>query len=105
MTALAREATADVNVFLVGGTSAVLLGWRDSTMDVDLAVRPENDAMLRAIPHLKERLHLNVEFASPDLFIPVPAMSHEYREIGAALGGERFLSAIRTTASSATTKP
>ena len=32
-------------------------------------------------------------------------MSHEYREIGAALGGERFLSAIRTTASSATTKP
>ena len=72
MTALAREATADVNVFLVGGTSAVLLGWRDSTMDVDLAVRPENDAMLRAIPHLKERLHLNVEFASPDLFIPVP---------------------------------
>ena len=32
-------------------------------------------------------------------------MSHEYREIGAALGGERFLSEIRTTASSATTKP
>jgi len=73
MAALAREATADVSVFLVGGTSAVLLGWRDSTMDVDLAMRPENDGMLRAIPLLKERLRLNVEFASPDLFIPVPA--------------------------------
>jgi len=28
--------------------------------------------MLRAIPMLKERLQLNVELASPDLFIPVP---------------------------------
>jgi hypothetical protein len=27
MTALAREATADTDVFLVGGTSAVLVGW------------------------------------------------------------------------------
>mgnify|MGYP001574968103 FL=1 len=28
--------------------------------------------MLRAIPALKERLHINVELASPDQFIPVP---------------------------------
>lgn len=35
-------------------------------------MRPESDAMLRAIPALKERLHLNVELASPDQFIPVP---------------------------------
>ncbi len=38
MTALAREATADVNVFHVVGTTAVLLGWRDTLMDLDLAV-------------------------------------------------------------------
>ena len=73
MTALARHATADVDVFLVGGTSAVLLGWRATTIDIDLVMRPESDAMLRAIPALKERLQLNVELASPDLFIPVPA--------------------------------
>ena len=72
MTALARHATADVDVFLVGGTSAVLVGWRATTIDVDLVMRPESDAMLRAIPMLKEQLHLNVELASPDLFIPVP---------------------------------
>ena len=72
MTALARYATADVDVFLVGGTSAVLVGWRASTIDVDLVMRPESDAMLRAIPMLKEQLQLNVELASPDLFIPVP---------------------------------
>ena len=72
MTALSRHATADVDVFLVGGTSAVLVGWRATTIDVDLVMRPESDAMLRAIPLLKEQLHLNVELASPDLFIPVP---------------------------------
>lgn len=72
MTALARHATADVDVFLVGGTSAVVLGWRATTIDIDLVMRPESDALLRAIPALKERLQLNVELASPDLFIPVP---------------------------------
>jgi hypothetical protein len=72
LTALAREATADTNVYLVGGTSAVLEGWRASTIDIDIVMRPESDAMLRAIPALKERLQLNVELASPDQFIPVP---------------------------------
>lgn len=71
--ALAREASGPVDVFLVGGTCAVLEGWRDSTVDIDLAFRPDSDAMLRAIPVLKERLRVNVELASPDLFIPVPA--------------------------------
>ncbi len=70
--AFAREATTDTHVYLVGGTSAVLIGWCESTVDVDLAMRPESDAMLRAIAHLKERLRLNVEAASPDQFIPVP---------------------------------
>lgn len=70
---LAREATAETDVYLVGGTSAVLVGWRPTTIDVDLVMRPESDAMLRAIPALKERLRLNVELASPDQFIPVPA--------------------------------
>ena len=47
--ALAREATEDTDVFVVGGSSAVLAGWRDSTIDVDLVMRPESDAMLRAM--------------------------------------------------------
>ena len=72
LTALAREATTDVEVFLVGGTSAVLIGWRNATVDVDVVMRPETDELLRAIPALKERLNINVELASPDHFIPVP---------------------------------
>lgn len=73
LAALAREATVDTAVYLVGGTSAVLVGWRPTTIDLDLVMRPESDAMLRAIPMLKERLQVNVELASPDQFIPVPA--------------------------------
>lgn len=71
--ALAREATTSTDVFLVGGATAVLVGWRATTIDVDFVMHPEVDAILRAIPGLKERLNLNVELASPDQFIPVPA--------------------------------
>jgi hypothetical protein len=57
-------------VFLVGGATAVLLGWRDSTIDVDLKIIPESDEILRSLPALKEHLQMNIEMASPDLFIP-----------------------------------
>lgn len=86
LAALAREAEVDTNLFVVGGTSAVLVGWRPTTIDLDIVLRPESDAMLRAIPALKERLQINVELASPDQFIPVPAgwedRSPEIRRIG-----------------------
>ena len=66
-------AVADVatRVYFTGGATAVLLGWRTSTIDVDIKVEPDTDAMFRAIPHIKESLHLNVELASPVDFIPV----------------------------------
>src|SRR5712691_8886274 len=70
MKALAAAARTPSHVFLVGGATAVLLGWRTSTIDVDLKIIPESDELLRSIPELKERLHLNIELASPDDFIP-----------------------------------
>lgn len=91
MAALARETREDVRVFLVGGTSAVLLGWRPTTMDIDLVMRPDNDAVLRAIPALKERLHLNVELASPDQFIPVPDGWAERSRFITTIGRMTFL--------------
>jgi hypothetical protein len=48
----------------------VLLGWRDSTIDVDLKLVPEHDKLLRSLPSLKERFQINIELASPDDFIP-----------------------------------
>lgn len=73
MEAFGRAARSDVRTYLVGGATAVLFGWRPTTIDVDLVLRPEDDALLRAIPQMKEALHVNVELASPLDFIPVPA--------------------------------
>lgn len=44
LAALAESATAPTTVFLVGGATAVLVGWRDTTRDVDLIIKPESDA-------------------------------------------------------------
>jgi len=67
---LGRASTALTRVYLTGGATAVLVGWRSSTVDVDLVFSPDRDELLRAIPRLKESLHLNVELASPAHFIP-----------------------------------
>jgi len=72
MRELGEAADISARVFLTGGATAVLVGWRASTIDVDVKIVPESDRIFRAIPALKERLHLNVELASPDDFIPVP---------------------------------
>jgi len=55
---------------LTGGSTAVVEGWRASTIDVDLRFEPESDELLRALPALKELLDVNVELASPPDFIP-----------------------------------
>jgi len=70
MQALGNAVTGSARIFLVGGATAVLCGWRDSTIDIDLKAIPDSDEILRNLPILKERLHVNVELASPDDFIP-----------------------------------
>jgi hypothetical protein len=70
MRVLGRDSAADGRIYITGGASALLYGWRPSTLDVDLAIVPENNAVLRAIPRLKEQLNVNVELASPSDFIP-----------------------------------
>jgi len=70
MRELGRRAFAEARIYFTGGASAVILEWREMTIDVDLEVRPESDEILRAIPRLKEELEINVELASPGHFIP-----------------------------------
>jgi hypothetical protein len=71
MRALAETTRRPLQVYLVGGATAVVEGWRDSTVDVDLKFGDDSDAALRAIPAIKARLNLNIELASPADFIPV----------------------------------
>ena len=70
MRAIAVEAREPARIYLAGGASVVLKHWRESTVDIDITIIPENDRILRAIPDLKERLQVNVELSSPTHFVP-----------------------------------
>lgn len=67
---LGRTAGGPARVYLTGGATAVLEGWRESTVDVDMRFEPDRDALLRELPGLKEDLGVNIELASPPDFIP-----------------------------------
>lgn len=58
------------SVYMVGGSSAVLIGWRSTTVDVDLKLDPEPPGAFDAIARAKDALNVNVELAAPDDFIP-----------------------------------
>lgn len=72
--ALARELSKaireDATLYLTGGATAVIEGWRASTVDVDLRLEPDSDELLRRIASLKNELNINVELASPPDFVP-----------------------------------
>lgn len=55
-------------VYFVGGGTAVYLGWRHSSIDVDLFC--DEDIVVRDIQQIKERLNINIEFARPEDFVP-----------------------------------
>lgn len=68
--ALARVARSDTTLYLTGGSTAVLQGWRASTLDIDLRIEPDSDELLRRLSELKHELEINVELASPPDFVP-----------------------------------
>jgi hypothetical protein len=67
---LGRVASVPTTIYLTGGATAVLEGWRGSTVDVDMRFEPDIDSLLRELPALKEDLGVNIELASPPDFIP-----------------------------------
>ncbi|MBI3319488.1 MAG: hypothetical protein HYZ89_02745 [Candidatus Omnitrophica bacterium] len=70
MSALGTHAEQETRIYFTGGATAVLIGWRPTTIDVDLQIVPETDPLLQTLPPMKERLSINVELASPADFIP-----------------------------------
>jgi hypothetical protein len=70
MRAIAGEASEPGRIYFTGGACAVLQHWRESTVDINITIVPGTDRILRAISDLKERLHVNVELASPADFVP-----------------------------------
>jgi hypothetical protein len=59
----------ECSVYVLGGVTAVLYGWRESTNDIDLKIIPDSEAF-KVIQSLKDNLSLNIELAAPDDFIP-----------------------------------
>lgn len=65
-----RPIRAEARVYLTGGATAVLHGWRETTVDIDLSFVPDRDELYRSIPEIKEKLQINIELAAPSDFIP-----------------------------------
>jgi hypothetical protein len=87
MQALGGAARGHARIYFTGGVTAVLNGWRESTVDVDLRIIPELTELFQALPEIKEKFDVNIEIASPPDF--VPALPHwEERSIHIARVGK-----------------
>jgi hypothetical protein len=70
MQGIGKAAQGPGAVYLVGGACSVLMGWRETTVDIDLALAPEPPGLFGSLAALKESLGLNIELASPGQFVP-----------------------------------
>jgi hypothetical protein len=70
MDALARSAPSGLSIraYFIGGATAVDRGWRSATIDADL--HATDDRLFVQVQQIKERLHVNVELARPEDFVP-----------------------------------
>lgn len=91
MEAVGDRATGPGRVYLVGGATALLLGFRRQTIDIDLKLDPEPAGVFEAIAGIKQALDVNVELAAPDDFMPaLPGWRERSERIG-AWGAVEFL--------------
>ena len=72
MDQLAAGSRTEATVYLVGGATAVLHAWRDTTIDIDIRVEPDTATGILGdrIATLKLDLEVSVEFASPLDYLP-----------------------------------
>ena len=70
MRILGQEARGSGCIYFTGGASALLIGWRSSTVDIDIRLDPEPPGIFQAIAKLKQELNINIELASPQDFLP-----------------------------------
>jgi len=74
--ALARGLKRPVRLYLVGGAALVEHGLKSATLDIDSTADADDprgvEDIERLVPGLKERLRVNVEWADPTEFLPIP---------------------------------
>ena len=62
----------------------MLHGWRASTIDVDLKLVPDDDALLRAMPRLKEEAGLVDSARLMQLFVAIESQLYRYPAVDPA---------------------
>jgi hypothetical protein len=91
MQVLGREAQGSGCIYFTGGASALLIGWRSSTVDIDIRLDPEPAGIFQATlavsaeqrAKIKQELNINIELASPQDFLPpLPGWRDRSRFIG-----------------------
>src|SRR6266581_547808 len=90
MQQLAAAARSPGKVYFTGGATALLLGFREQTIDIDIKLDPEPEGAFEAIAVIKNELNLNVELASPDDFIPAAPDWRERSRHIASIGQLQF---------------
>lgn len=81
MRAIGQVVKKNATFYLTGGSTAILYGFRDGTIDIDIA--GDMDEIFSHLPKLKERLHINIELAKPTDFVPsLPGESKRHVMIG-----------------------
>lgn len=76
-------------VYLVGGTSLILLAAKESTFDIDLQFDVQatyHTEFVRCLRQVSRELHFPVEQASPEQFIPLPKGFEDRRQFIARFG-------------------
>jgi hypothetical protein len=70
------------SLYLVGGSSLILLAAKKTTLDIDLKIDvppTHHDEFIRCLRQIGREMAINVEPASPDEFLPLPAGYQERR--------------------------
>lgn len=92
LAALSRAVRRPLRFYLVGGAAIVDLGLRRATVDIDFVAHSDDvaalDELYRQLPALKDQLDVNVEWASPADFLPIPE--------AAALARARYVRTVGT---------
>jgi len=87
---LGQRAKGPGRIYLTGGASAVLLGWRETTIDVDLKLEPEPPGVFDALREAKDLFDINIEMAAPDDFVPALHGWQERSRVIASFGPIEF---------------
>jgi hypothetical protein len=83
MRAIGDRIREPLKVYFTGGTTCVLKGWRETTVDIDLKPVPDLGKVYDVISGLKDELSVNIETAAPDHFLPpLPGWEDRSEHIG-----------------------